>query len=84
MMLPFFSLDAMAAPKGDGLHPKLACLLRSRLALAMPGVVMLHQPRESGPVQAGPNPVGNVDGELQGEVLRFPARQGLKARRRKA
>ncbi|CDX54179.1 hypothetical protein MPL3365_190061 [Mesorhizobium plurifarium] len=82
-MLPFLSLDAMAASRGDGLHPKLARLLRTRLASAGSGVVVLRQTRNGAPIQAGPNPIGNIDGELQAGVLRFPTRQSLKARRRK-
>ena len=78
-MLPFLSLDAMATPRGDGLHPKLARLLRTGLVSAGPGVVVLRRARDGAPIQAGPNPIGDVDGELQGGVLRFPARQSFKA-----
>ncbi|PBC02779.1 hypothetical protein CK220_18305 [Mesorhizobium sp. WSM3860] len=64
----------LAARRADGLHPELASLLRSRIALAMPGVVALGQAKD-GQVQAGPNPVGNADEAAQKAVLRFPARQ---------
>ncbi|RWM17958.1 hypothetical protein [Mesorhizobium sp.] len=82
-MHPFLALDMLAAPRGDGLHPKLARLLRSRIALAAPGVIALRQAK-CGQDQAGPNPVGNVDGSQQKGVLRFPARQSFKVRRRKS
>lgn len=83
-MLPFLSLDMLAAPRGDGLHPKLARLLKARFASAGPGVVPLRRARDDGLVQAGPNPVGNVDRAPQKGVLRFPERQSTKARRRKS
>lgn len=81
-MLPFLSLDAMAAPRGDGLHPKLARLLAARLASAGPGVVVLRQARDGAPIQAGPNPIGKVDAELEAGVLRFPARHKARCRQR--
>ncbi|MBZ9761181.1 hypothetical protein LB553_09865 [Mesorhizobium sp. CA8] len=81
-MLPFLPLDTLAAPRGDGLHPEFARLLGSGLASAEPEVVVLRQPGNGGLVQAGPNPLGNIDGAPQENVLRFPARKSLKGRRR--
>ncbi|RWD99579.1 hypothetical protein [Mesorhizobium sp.] len=83
MMHPFLSLDMLAAPRGEGLHPILARLLRSRIALSTPDVISLRHARDDGLVQAGPNPVGNVDEAPQKEVLRFPDGQCRKVWRRK-
>ncbi|TPN56599.1 hypothetical protein FJ976_06110 [Mesorhizobium sp. B1-1-9] len=74
VMNPLLPLDTLAAPRGDGLHPKLARLLRSHLILGVPGVVVLGQAQGDGLVQAGPHPVGNVDEASQKGVLRFPER----------
>ena len=72
-MSGLLTLHLLAAPRGDGLHPKLLDLLRQRAAIEAPdgAVVELCRMRESGLVQAGPSPRPALPGFLPGNVVGF-------------
>ncbi|TPM96657.1 hypothetical protein [Mesorhizobium sp. B2-1-3A] len=70
----FMSLHALAAHRGDGLRPELARLLQARACLDAVGIADLQLYNGKGIEQAGPNPVGDVEG-TQANVTHFPVRQ---------
>jgi len=73
--VPFLSLHALAAARGDGLHPKLFALFE-RLAAASkagPPVVELSRYQTGGLLQSGPISVLPEDATLPEGVSRFPA-----------
>ena len=59
-MMCLGGFNAIAASRGDGLHPKLRELLERTAASSRPGVTM----RPDGMLQAGPNP-RSEEGESQ-------------------
>ena len=81
--VPFLSLHALAAPRGDGLHPEFLALFE-RLAAASqasletgPTVVDLTQYQANGTLQSGPNSALPEDAALPEGVSRFPAGRDL-------
>lgn len=70
----FAQLHAIAAPRGDGLRPELADMLRRSQARidAGPKLVDLASYRSKGLVQSGPNPSPAAREELSEGVIPFP------------
>jgi hypothetical protein len=82
--VPFLSLHALAAARGDGLHPELLALFK-RLAAASeagPPVVELSRYQTDGVLQFGPISVLPEDATLPEGVSRFPADRDLASRGR--
>jgi len=73
-MLPLTGLHSLASARGDGLRPELLALLRERenMTAQNPNVVDLEHHRDTGPAQAGPNPVTKLGSEMPDGVIRFP------------
>ena len=77
--VPFLSLHALAAARGDGLHPEFLALFE-RLAAALeasPNVVELSRYRADGMLQSGPFPMSHEAAALPEGVSRFPADRDL-------
>jgi hypothetical protein len=70
-MLPFTSLHAIAAARGDGLSSEFLALIE-RLE-AERAVVDIARHRGDARIQAGPNPAGVVGAALPEGVVRFPS-----------
>ena len=52
-MTSFLKLQAIAAARGDGLHPKLLAMFESMASAPQSGLM----PRVDGMIQSGPNPL---------------------------
>lgn len=78
------SFHKLASARGDGLHPRLAELLASRVIRAGSNVEQLSSYRSGAPIQAGPNPIRNSNLSLPGDVLRFPTKKQPNALRKTA
>ena len=77
--VPFLSLHALAAARGDGLHPEFLALFE-RLAAASdagPAVVDFSRYQTDGVLQSGPISVLPEDATLPEGVSRFPAGRDL-------
>ena len=74
--VPFLSLHALAAPRGDLLHPELLALFEHLAAAsdAGPTIVELSPYQANAMLQAGPNSVLPEDAALPEGVSRFPDR----------
>ncbi|MEO3385647.1 hypothetical protein [Mesorhizobium sp. CAU 1741] len=72
-MTGLMNLHALAAPRGDGLHPKLLELFRRRAAIEASNgnVVDLGPLQEGAFTQAGPSPKPAVPEFLPGNVVSF-------------
>ncbi len=70
-MLPFTSLHAIAAARGDGLRPEFLALI-DRLE-AERAVVDIARHRGDARIQAGPNPTGPIGATPPDGVVRFPS-----------
>ena len=73
--VPFLSLHAIAASRGDGLHPELLALFE-RLAAASevgPTAVELGRYQAEGILNARPGSASPDDAALPESVVRFPA-----------
>lgn len=69
-MLPFTSLHAIAAARGDGLRPEFLALI-DRLE-AERAVADIARHRGDVLIQAGPNPTGTAGATLPDGVVKFP------------
>ena len=70
-MFAFARLHDLAASRGDGLRPELLELIASRQAHATGNVEELAAHMIEHVIQAGPNPVRRLDGDLPDGVLPF-------------
>ena len=73
----YLNLHALAAARGDGLHPKLLELFDSpaNSPEAVSNVEQLALHRGDTHIQAGPHPANTAGMPLPDGVLRFPARR---------
>jgi hypothetical protein len=78
------SLHGIAASRGDGLRPELLEVLARQRARTSgeANVADIAQHRDSGVVQAGPNPVGPVDTADAENVVMFPRADEARTPRR--
>jgi hypothetical protein len=72
--MSFLGFDAMAAARGDGLHPELRAFLERRQALAADARIADLTGLRGEIVQAGPNPTPAPGAFRPGNVIDFKLR----------
>jgi hypothetical protein len=71
-MIPLRGLHALAAHRGDGLRQEFLELLARREAFGAANIDDISIYLAEHFTQAGPNPVGRIDGEPRHGVVAFP------------